>query len=361
VWVLAALAVMSFALPPRYVFPAPRSFRGEQLHNPYASQGLSWHRVNLHAHSRAWFGLTNGVDTPRDIVNTYLSRGYALAALSNYMQHTPEAQLSLYEHGYNLALSHQLVVGAQQVSWYDSLWPTIDAKQFVLRRLEGDDTLVVLAHPWLKQSYAVDELERLQNYQAVEVANHAQTATEPWDAALTSGHRVWGIANDDTHNLAEPGHTFVAFTWVRAPSAGANDIQAALRAGQTVAARNDQPNALPANQLDNVSVDGLSFTAQFTAPFAWARCVADHGRETKRVEHSQRITCALGIDESYTRVEAATGTELLLLNPLTRIDAPKDSVDINWGQTFSQWILTVLMLVGLLQLTPRYFFLKTTK
>src|SRR5262249_39513613 len=58
--VLAALLLLPYLWVPVYNFPDPRPFSGPRLYNPYEAIAEPWRRVNLHAHARAWMGITNG-------------------------------------------------------------------------------------------------------------------------------------------------------------------------------------------------------------------------------------------------------------------------------------------------------------
>jgi hypothetical protein len=107
---------LPYLLAPVYRFPPRQQFTGTALWNPYAHVNATWHRANLHAHGRSWGGLTNGSQLDEDVVQAYHQRGYAVAGVSDYhwiaAQHGVDT-LPLYEHGYNIAKTHQLAIGAQ--------------------------------------------------------------------------------------------------------------------------------------------------------------------------------------------------------------------------------------------------------
>ena len=48
---------------------------------------------------------------------------------------------------------------------------------------------------------ANDDLRDLTGYQLMEVVNGPFPVEDLWDAALSSGHVVWALANDDTHDV----------------------------------------------------------------------------------------------------------------------------------------------------------------
>ncbi len=350
-----------YAVAPHYTFPPPSPFRGERLHNPYASLSSTWYRANFHAHGRAWLGLTAGVDQDADIVSAYRNHHYEVAGVSNYMQLSLASDVPVYEHGYNLSLSHQLVIGAKAVSWIDMPKPSLRQKQFVLNRINGEGTVVALAHPSLAEGYSEQELTSLQGYQAMEVANHSRTFPEAWDAALSSGHRVWALGNDDTHDIANAAHTFRAFTLVNAPSTQPNDVVRAISQGRTIAVRQNDSSITLHNSLKDLTVFGLSYTMTMTEPFTSAQCIGDRGQKLSAVTNAQSIRCELGPSDSYARVEVTTGGETLFFNPLSRELVNVPPIEIAWLPTFAT-ALALAVLSLLLAFGARYVLRsKTTK
>src|SRR5262245_42312253 len=144
--------------------------------------------------------------------------------------------MPLYEHGYNLLKHHQLAIGAHSVDWFDfPLWQSLSNQQYVIDRVARTADLVALAHPPSRNAYMPSELRELSGYQLIEVVNGPFHLATAWDAALSSGHAVWGIANDDTHDLRDAGRAAVAWNMIDAPTASTADIVAALRAGRSYA------------------------------------------------------------------------------------------------------------------------------
>ena len=66
---LAVLMLLPYAWAPVYRFPEPVAFAGPEFWNPYASTSGHWQRANLHAHGRAWLGLTSGEQSDADVAN----------------------------------------------------------------------------------------------------------------------------------------------------------------------------------------------------------------------------------------------------------------------------------------------------
>src|ERR1700730_6214009 len=89
VLILALAVSLPYLRGPLYHFPAQTSFAGPKFLNPYAGLGDTWQRANLHAHGRAWNGLTNGRQSNEQIVRAYTSFGYSVAGVSNYQRIAP--------------------------------------------------------------------------------------------------------------------------------------------------------------------------------------------------------------------------------------------------------------------------------
>jgi hypothetical protein len=78
--------------------------------------------------------------------------------------------------------------------------------------------------------HTLEDLAQLTNYQFVEVLNHYRISDEYWDAALSAGRLVYGIGNDDTHDINnEP--TFRMWTEVFAESPTKDGILDAMVKG----------------------------------------------------------------------------------------------------------------------------------
>jgi hypothetical protein len=75
----------------------------------------------------------------------------------------------------------------------------------------------------------------LTGYHLIEVFNGKFPHDAAWDAALSSGRAVWGIGNDDNHDLEDRERLGAAWTMINAPSGDTPDIVAALKSGRSYA------------------------------------------------------------------------------------------------------------------------------
>ncbi len=315
---------LPYLLQPSYRFPATKSFAGTALYNPYAGLGRGWQRVNFHAHARAWLHATDGRQSDAEVVRHYRALGYQAAQLSNY-QHITGAQLGdstflpVYEHGYNVDKIHQLVIGARRVDWLDFPWhQTIQNRQFVLDRLHRSGALVVVAHPELRDPTNGAAFRWLTNYDLMEVRTHSGLATAQWDTALSTGHIVWGIADDDTHDIDDPETTGREWTMVNAASAQPDSIVAALRAGRMYAV--DGPASGNDVALERFDVRGDTVELGLSEPATRVEFSGARGAVLASLTGVAAARFVVPRDEPYVRTVIETGRTTMYLNPVIRYD-----------------------------------------
>lgn len=323
---VVTVLVLPYVLVPSYAYHAPAPFQGAALFNPYAAMGTRWQRANFHAHSRAWGGLTSGMQSPAEVRAAYRARGYDVIGLTNYHTITrvpgDTAFVPMYEHGITIRKTHQVVIGAPRVMGLDfPLWQTTAAKQYLLSRLRDTASLTAVVHPYLRRGYDTAQLARLAGFDLLEVRSHWNDASAWWDAVLTAGNPVWAIGSDDVHDVTNPRETGLVWTMVNAPTAGAHDVIAALRAGRmyVVASGGD---AQPAPALASVEVAGDTITTRFTVPMTRIRVLADSGAVRAESASSAVMRHVMRPGDHYARVVATRGAQALYLNPVVRADAP---------------------------------------
>lgn len=358
----AFAAALVIALPylrgPVYDFPPEAAFSGTHLLNPYESVAHPWQRANFHAHGRPWGALTNGRQPDADIVRTYESFGYSVAGVSNY-QHIAAAHgvptIPIYEHGYNVVKRHQLAIGARSVTWFDfPLWQTLSNQQYVIDRVAATADLVALAHPYSRDAYALDDLRKLTGYQLIEVANGPFLFEDSWDAALSAGRLVWGLGDDDTHDLNDPRRTAVAWTMINARSHETEDIVEALRAGRAYAVvrTNDSASAIETRLARLIIRDGtLNVTCEGDpSTFIF---VGQDGAVKKTVEDVTEASYQFANDDSYIRTVIRSPRTTMFLNPVRRHDGQNTpllsaQVDVPGTWLFRGGLVLVFVALALL-------------
>ena len=354
-FVFALALVMVVAIPyvrgPLYDFPAETAFSGRALLNPYASLTHRWQRANLHAHGRAWSGLTNGRQSDDEIVRAYESFGYSVAGVSNYQRIAAFAgvrTMPIYEHGYNLGKRHQLAIGARTVTWFDfPLWQTLSNQQFVIERVSATADLVGLAHPSSRDAYTPDSLRQLTGYHLIEVVNGPFLFEESWDAALSAGRAVWALGNDDTHDLTDPRRTAMAWTMIDAPSASASDIVDALRAGRAYAvSRTNEIASAVETVLGSVTVENGTLAITCAGEPSTFIFIGQNGVVRKTVRRAMRATYAFSHDDTYIRTVIRSPRTAMFLNPVLRYAGGERAPLVARVDVAGTWLLRGGLLVA---------------
>ncbi len=322
---LAIVALSVLLLPyvfvPVYAFHERTPFEGAALFNPYADAEPVWQRANFHAHSRAWGGVTSGVQSPDQVRAAYRERGYDVVGLSNYHQITradnDSAFLPVYEHGFSIAKTHQLVIGATHVTALDfPFWQTAQAKQYLLASLHDSASLTAIAHPYLRNGYGQSQLAELSGFELLEVRSHWNDASAWWDSVLTAGNPVWAIGNDDSHDIRNPREIGVVWTMVNAATHAPADILDALRRGRMYVVAASGTGEPP--RLESVEVRGDTITTRFDRPMDRVRVITDGGLVRTQREGASYVTYVITPADRYARVVATGAGGTLYLNPVIR-------------------------------------------
>ena len=351
---LVVVALLPYAWGPVYRFPEPTPFTGAQLWNPYATTSGQWLRANLHAHGRAWGGLTSGEQPDAEVAARYRQRGYAVAGVSDYHYiaalHGVDA-LPAYEHGFNVGKIHQLAVGATGVDWFDfPFWQTHSNQQYVIDRVKAQASLVALNHPSSRDAYGPSSLRALTGYDLVEVVNGPFSAEDGWDAALSSGRAVWAVANDDTHDLNDSRRAEAGWTMVDSPSADTAAVVDALRAGRSYAVlRTGALEGALASRLTSLSTDGARMTVQLAGAPSTITFIGQDGAVRQTTREVREASYTVAPTDTYIRTVIETPQTTLFLNPVIRWDGaqlPTPRAAVNPVATWAQRMAALGVLAG---------------
>jgi hypothetical protein len=223
--------------------------------------------------------------------------------------------------------------------------------QYVIDRVKRSSELVALAHPmW---SYSADDLRALTGYQLLEVVNGPFAAEALWDAALSSGHPVWIVANDDTHDVTDSRRTGIAWNMVDAPSNAAADVIAALRAGRTYAVSGavDRPAQTEAI-VTHVDVRDDTLAVSCAGAPASFCFIGQNGRVRKTVDRATMATYTLAADDPYIRTVIHTPNTVMYLNPVIRYDGVRLFVPVATPDHDSTWLRRSAFAFGCAALMP---------
>ena len=364
-----AIVVAISLFRPSYSFDEPKPFQGNYLHNPYKDmEPDNWIQANFHAHTRQYGGLTNGrVNTNEMLDSVYSALGFDHIGVSdynkiNYYDSANPSFIPTYEHGYGLFKIHQLCIGAEKVRRLDYFaFQNLSMKQHTLNRLAKQTRLAIPAHPsFVKKGYLVEDMKYLSNYKLMEVLNGFRISTAHWDEALSNGHLVYLIANDDSHDVTDITDVATRFTMINAPANEAECLLQALENGNAVGVdftvkrkeTLEQKIQRIKNNLPYVTqVELKSDTLLISASKTMSKIIFI-GQDAEELEVQKKVKTAKYViqpEDEYVRavLKFDDGTTLYL-NPITRHESSeivKQRLDyINWTKTIILWAVYILVL-----------------
>lgn len=370
-----ALVTVTSVFVPSYSFDDPKPFQGSYLHNPYKDMNPdNWIQANFHAHTRQFGGLTNGrINTNEMVDSVYSVLGFDHVGISdynkiNYYDSVNPSFIPTYEHGYGMFKIHQLCVGAKKVRLLDYFaFQNLSMKQHTLNRLEKQTRLAIPAHPsFVKKGYLVEDMKYLSNYKLMEVLNGFRISTAHWDTALSNGHLVYLIANDDSHDVTDITDVATRFTMINAPENESEQLLKSLENGNTVGVdfpiKRDETleqkicrieKDLPFITKAELNDDTLLISS--SKPFSNIKFIGQEGTELNSQKNKKTACYVIRPEDNYVRAELRfkDGTTLYL-NPITRHESDiiiKQRLDhINWFKTIILWCVYGIV-IGFVVLT----------
>jgi hypothetical protein len=353
--VVGVLLLAPWAAVPAYEFPSPTPFSGETWRNPYQGLEGPFLKVNLHAHTKVWAGLTAGGDSIEAMAREYALAGYDALAVSNYHQRTskrtgPLAMLDAYEHGFNFTKSHRLVLGGTATALIDFPVSTRSMRQWVLDVLgENGEAVVGLSHPSLRGGHDCDDVQTLTGFQLFEVHNPYATSLLEWDCALSAGRLSWAVGNDDAHH-ARARSVGVAWNMIAARSADQEAILDALRSGRSYVVRGERGMmdvTFQSLRVEN-GVAALELSGPARVEWVVDGSLRQHDNQVARSEYR------LMARDRYVRAVVYTPISELVLQPLTRSDGGQlPRAEISWWKTGIQWAAWVALALATSRLLRR--------
>ncbi len=370
---LLLLVLYIYLSVPTYSFREPRPFEGEYLYNPYQDMNPDlWKKYHFHCHSRKYLGLTNGrKSTEKAIDSVYQALSYDHYGISDYMHINPhgadrEDYIPAYEHGYGLIRkTHQICIGAESVYRIDfPFMQNLSMKQHMINKLGERSRLVMPAHASFTKGYKVSDMKFLSNYRLIEVVNPYGNAIEHWDVALSNGHRVYALGDDDTHDITKASEVCHNLTMVNIPDLKAENVYDALEKGlcyavefdnyyhfpMTLAEKAEQAHKLPHLTLAQLEGDTL-FVSTSAEKMQEVKFVGQDGKVLKTEENVDTAWYVIQSEDPYVRAQInVNGLQHFYLNPVTRhptsivVDRRLDSV--NYAQTVLYWVVYAVAFVA---------------
>ena len=372
---LILIVANQFVINVKYFFPPVKPFTGDKLYNPYyGMDSTKWKRANFHLHTRQLFGLTAGAANSVQFADSFYNYfDYDIYSISNYMRintppGTPNIYIPAYEHGYQYYKTHQLVLNARSVSWVDYFFrQTLDNKQFIIDRLKEDTSaLVTIVHPEYRGAYSYSDFKFLANYDCIEVVNRVSHFVRFYDMALSSGHAVFILADDDAHTLSsiyDGAHSFnminadreknsVLYSLKTGKSYGVN---LNLRYCRTNIGKKAAIQRLPV--LTGVETTDDKLTVRLNQITDSIIFIGQNGTVKAKVFSSRSGSYTFDKDDTYIRTEiVCRDGSVLYLNPVFRYDGNNirsDTPSVNVMKTLiyrvSFLVLTLLIIVSVIK------------
>jgi hypothetical protein len=123
------------------------------------------------------------------------------------------------------------------------------------RRARSDAAFLILNHLGKADAYSQADLAELTGYDAIEVSSKYGVSADYWDAALSAGRPIWGMASDDGHTQrSKRSHLGIGATVIHTVERTPQGVLRALRAGRFHALRmrrNEAPIALLRAEIED--------------------------------------------------------------------------------------------------------------
>ncbi|HET8775044.1 MAG TPA: CehA/McbA family metallohydrolase [Thermoanaerobaculia bacterium] len=210
---------------------------------------LVWLKGNLHTHT----SMSDGDSTPQEMAAWYRDHGYQFLVITDHDRLTniaaPEGLVLVPGEEVTAKLPkkplHVNAIGLTRVVEPQTGTTPVEVLQRNVDAVRAAGGIALVNHPNFGWAFGAKELLQLRGVTLLEIASghpyvNAQgppTVESMWDELLTAGHRVWGVAVDDSHHLKRPWDTDVALpgkAWVvvRAQQADGKSILGALERGE---------------------------------------------------------------------------------------------------------------------------------
>jgi len=383
---LLTLEVLIYFLAPVYHFPNPKPFSGDKIYNPYdGMDSTQWRKVNFHFHVHAWAGLTNGRNnTVAEFWKTYKMLGYDVPCISDYQRinvfnKDSSFYIPAYEHGFGVRKKHQLLIGAKKVLWLDySIYQNLNQKQHILNLLHDQNELVAIAHPDWEGGYSLRDMKYLSNYDLIEVLDNNWRSVPQWDAALSSGHPVFIVGDDDAHNIQDPYQIGRCCTFINSPLLRSADLLKALKQGKAFGAdiymsngenfaqKAERAHEIPVLTAVELRSDTLRITTNKIAK--QVTFIGQNGKPKKIVQNILTAWYKIRPEDTYIRTEVIfpnrfgyKGT-VFYLNPVFRYNGVQPVNSLQAKTDIPQtWILRLLSIPSLIILILLVFYKRHLK
>lgn len=230
---VAALAALACAV---LLLAPDRAPAQEVRFEAVGGEGLPWYKGNTHTHTTE----SDGDSPPEVVVAWYRDHGYDFLVLSDHNVLTdptpfatdpdflliPGEEVTSGHDGRPVHVNGLGLPSVVEPRTAETLVATIQANVDAVREVDG---VPHVNHPNFGWAFGAEELAQVRNDRLLEIHNGHPTVHNQggggtpgmeavWDALLTGGKRIYGIAVDDAHHFqgefapdrANPGRGWVA-------------------------------------------------------------------------------------------------------------------------------------------------------
>jgi hypothetical protein len=375
-----------YAASPIYKFEEPELFYGKKFYNPYQHIDYGeWRKCVFHLHTKFWIGfIEDGKNPPEEVLDVYKNMHFDVVGISHHHVKINKTDannplyIPIYEHGIGIKQVHCLALGAQRLVWRDYMFSkNLSQKQHIIDLLQKTSRFVAVCHPARHRGYSLDDFRYLSGYDLFELQNGRMISEKQWDVALSSGHRVWLIANDDAHSVTNLGQVQRESTFVNISEPTGNAILESLVRGAAFGVhfpRINQPTHEQKKQAAamvsfprSVRISGDSLLVEWEQSMQQIEFIGDSGKLLKTVTNSDIAHYLIRSEDTYVRIKLYCPEGFVYyLNPIIRSgsgDMPAlqllSSVD-TW-RTFSKRALLGFCLAALVVCAVKFRFKKIQK
>ena len=208
------------------------------------------------------------------------------------------------------------------------------------------------AHASFTSGYKVNDMKLLSNYRLLEVLNPYGNSFEHWDMALSNGHRVYALGNDDTHIIHKASEVCREMTMINTPDLDPEHVYQALDKGlcyavdfdnffhfpMTLEQKVEQARNLPYLTQAQLVGDTL-FISTSANTMHEVKFIGQGGKVLKTEENVATASYVIQPEDQYVRTEINVNElQHFYLNPVTRHPTP-EPIDqrldvVNQAQTY---------------------------
>jgi len=322
-----------------------------------------WYKGNTHTHTLN----SDGDSTPDEVVRWYREHGYQFLVLTDHNVLTSVDALNAL-HG---ADEQFLVIKGEEVTDRFRDKPlhingldintrvppqggtsVVDVLQRSVDAIRGANGIPHINHPNFGWAITREELQQVRNNRLLEIFNghphvnnlgggSAPGMEEVWDAILSSGTLLYGIAVDDAHTFKQPGNMDVAgpgrgWVVVRAPRLEVRTLVDSLERGEFYASTGVELTDYQANaRRVTVSVKATAFS-KYRIQF-----LGKGGRLLREVTEPTATYDIRG-DEGYVRARVLESNGRLAWCQPVRVQPPSSAL----AQASGLWLIVTLTTGG---------------